>query len=110
MPPFLRTNWSSGSASGLYAAGYLITRDHLLRVRLSALAGSAVHRMTAANGPSCPDTSNRRKRSARLTSLPSAAPPSYQAVDGVEVTVDRVAVAVGLAVVPGVAHTFQVLT
>src|SRR6201982_2207585 len=29
-----------------------MTRDHLLRVRLSALARSAVHRMIAANGPS----------------------------------------------------------
>jgi len=50
MPPFLRMNLSSGSEYGLYIAAYLMTRLHLLRVRLSALAGSAVHRMTAANG------------------------------------------------------------
>jgi hypothetical protein len=33
-----------------------MARDHLLRVRLSALAGSAVERMTAANGSSRSDT------------------------------------------------------
>jgi hypothetical protein len=38
------TNWSNGSESTLYAAAYLMTRLHLLRVRLSALMGSAVHR------------------------------------------------------------------
>jgi hypothetical protein len=50
MPPFRRMNWSSGSESALYAAAHLITRDHLLRVRLSAFAASAVHRMMAAKG------------------------------------------------------------
>jgi Resolvase, N terminal domain len=30
-------------------AAYRMSRDHLLRVRLSALLGSAAHRMTAAN-------------------------------------------------------------
>jgi hypothetical protein len=43
-------NRSRGSESGLYAAAYRMMRDHLLRVLLSAFAGSAVHRMTAANG------------------------------------------------------------
>jgi hypothetical protein len=38
---------------------YRITRDHLLHVRLSALAGYAVHRMTASNGSSRSKTSNR---------------------------------------------------
>ena len=47
MPPFRRMNRSSGSASDLRATAYRMTRDHLLRVRLSALAGSAVHRMMA---------------------------------------------------------------
>jgi hypothetical protein len=50
MPPFRRMNRSSGSKSDLYTAAYRMTRLHLLRVRLSALAGSAVQRMTAANG------------------------------------------------------------
>jgi hypothetical protein len=38
MPPLRWTNLSRGSDSGLYAAAYRISRDHLLRVRLSALA------------------------------------------------------------------------
>jgi site-specific DNA recombinase len=50
MPPLRWMNRSRGSESGLYAAAYRIIRDHLLRVRLSALAGSAVHRITAAKG------------------------------------------------------------
>jgi hypothetical protein len=52
-----------------------MTRDHLLRVRLSALAGSAVHRMMAAKGSSRSDTFNRckrRARRARSISRPSA--------------------------------------
>jgi hypothetical protein len=65
MPPLRLTNRSSGSESRLYAAAYLITRDHLLRVRLSALVGSAVHRMTAANGSSRSEASKHCKRSAR---------------------------------------------
>jgi hypothetical protein len=40
IPPFRRMNSSSGKESGLYATVYLITRLHLLLVRLSALAGS----------------------------------------------------------------------
>jgi hypothetical protein len=48
MPPLRLMNLSRGSESGLYMPAYRITRDHLLRVRLSALAGSAVQRMTAA--------------------------------------------------------------
>jgi len=59
MPPFLRINSANGSESGLYTPAYLITRLHLLLVRLSALAGSAVQRMMAANGPSRSDTSSR---------------------------------------------------
>jgi hypothetical protein len=62
MPPLRRMNCARGSESGLYAAAYRRARLHLLRVRLSALAGSAVHRMMAANGPSRSDTSNRCKR------------------------------------------------
>ena len=76
IPPFRLTNWSRGSESDLYAAAYRRTRDHLLRVRLSALAGSAVHRMIAANGSSRSDTSNRHRRTARRarsSPLPSAA-------------------------------------
>jgi hypothetical protein len=45
MPPFLRMNRSKGSERDLYATAYRINRDHLLRVRLSALAGSA-HEIT----------------------------------------------------------------
>jgi hypothetical protein len=45
MPPFRRMNSSSGSASGLHRVAYLMAQDHLLRVLLSALVGSAVHRM-----------------------------------------------------------------
>ena len=65
MPPFLRMNWPRGSESGLCVAVKRMTRDHLLRVRLSALAGSAVQRMMAANGSSRSDTSNRCERRAR---------------------------------------------
>jgi hypothetical protein len=65
MPPLRVMNRSRGSESGLYAAAYRMTRHHLLRVRLSALAGSAVHRMMAANGSSRSDTANRCKRNAR---------------------------------------------
>jgi hypothetical protein len=77
MPSLRRVNCSRGSKTGLWAATYLMRRDHLLRVRLSALAGSAVHRMTAANGSSRSETSNRRNRSAwqaRSISRPSAVP------------------------------------
>jgi hypothetical protein len=66
MPPMPWMYRSRGTESALYAAAYRITRDHLLRVRLSALAGSAVHRMTAANGSSRSDTFNRCKRRARV--------------------------------------------
>src|ERR1700734_43938 len=75
MPPFLRMNRSKASESSLYAAAYLITRDHLLRVRLLALAGSAVARMTEANGSSRSDPSNLCRRGAwraRSISRPSA--------------------------------------
>jgi hypothetical protein len=65
MPPLGLTNRSSGSESGLYAAAYRKSRDHLLRVRLSALAGSAVHRMIAAKGPLQAEPSVRCKRIAR---------------------------------------------
>jgi hypothetical protein len=41
MPSLRRVNCSRGSKTGLWAATYLMRRDHLLRVRLSALAGSA---------------------------------------------------------------------
>jgi hypothetical protein len=49
IPPLRRMNRSKGSESSLYAAAYRIRRDHLLLVRLSAFAGSAVHRMIEAN-------------------------------------------------------------
>jgi hypothetical protein len=49
----------------VYTAAYRMTLDHLLRVRLSALAGSAVHRITAANGSSRSETFNRCNRRAR---------------------------------------------
>jgi hypothetical protein len=38
MPPLRWMNWSRRSESGLCAAAYRMARDHLLRVRLSALA------------------------------------------------------------------------
>jgi hypothetical protein len=47
MPPLRLINWSKASESGLHAAAYRRRRDHLLRVRLSAFIGSAVHRMMA---------------------------------------------------------------
>jgi hypothetical protein len=75
IPPLRRMNRSKGSESRLYTAAYLITRDHLLLVRLSAFSGSAVHRMTTANGSSRSNTSNRckrRARRARSISWPSA--------------------------------------
>jgi hypothetical protein len=65
MPPLRLMNCTRGSESSLCAAAYRRTRDHLLLVRLSALAGSAVHRMTAANGSFRSDTFSRCKRSAR---------------------------------------------
>jgi len=86
MPPLRLMNGSSGSESGLYAAAYRMTRDHLLLVRLSALARSAMHRMMAANGSSRSEISSLRKqtaRRARLISWPSAAhhaTKSYTAV------------------------------
>jgi hypothetical protein len=76
MPPLPATKRSSGSESGLYAAAYRITRDHLLRVRLSAFAGSAVHRMTAANGSSRSETASRCKRTARRARSTSQMPRS----------------------------------
>jgi hypothetical protein len=63
MPPLRRINCSSRSESGLYMPAYRMSRDHLLRVRLSALPGSAVQRMMAANGSSRSETSSRRERS-----------------------------------------------
>src|SRR5436190_22191717 len=52
MPPLRLMNWSSGSEFKLYLSAYRSTRDHFDRVRLATLAGSAVQRMTAANGSS----------------------------------------------------------
>ena len=46
-----------------------MTRDHLLLVRLSAFAGSAVHRMTAANGSSRSEGFRRPERGVRTPSL-----------------------------------------
>jgi len=65
MPRLRRMNRSSGSESGLFAAAYRMTRLHLLRVRLSALAGSAVQRIAAAKASSRSETANRRKQRAR---------------------------------------------
>jgi hypothetical protein len=68
-----------------------MTRDHLLRVRLSALAGSAVHRMIAANGSSRSETFNRCKRSARparSTSQPSAA--HHATIHCIQVAINRI--------------------
>jgi hypothetical protein len=59
MPPFRLMEWPSGSESGLYPAAHRRARLQSLRVRLSALAGSAVHRMTAANGSSRSDVVRR---------------------------------------------------
>jgi hypothetical protein len=73
IPPFRLMNLSNGSESSLYTAAYRINRDHLLRVRLSAFAGSAVQRMIAANGPCRADASspcNRSARRARAISCP----------------------------------------
>src|SRR5580700_11186941 len=64
MPPLRWMNWARRSESGLYAVAYRRARLHLLLVRLSALAGSAVHRMTAPNGSSRSDTFSRCKRNA----------------------------------------------
>jgi hypothetical protein len=58
MLPLRLMNRSSGSATGLYAMAYRITRDHSDRVRLSTFLGSAVHKMTAANGSSVVGRSN----------------------------------------------------
>jgi hypothetical protein len=63
-PPTSILKFRTGPAP-LWIAAYLITRLHLLRVRLSALAGSEVHRMMAANGCSLSETSR-----------PCVAPPS----------------------------------
>jgi hypothetical protein len=52
MPPFRRTNAASGSEYDLYSAAYRRTRDHLDRARLSTLLGSAVQKITIANGSS----------------------------------------------------------
>jgi hypothetical protein len=48
------------SGADVDTAAYRTTRPHLLRVRLSALAGSAVSRMIAASGPCLLETSRRR--------------------------------------------------
>jgi hypothetical protein len=48
MPPLRLINSARGSASTLYLTAYRSTLLHLLRVRLSALTGSAVHRIIAA--------------------------------------------------------------
>src|SRR3984893_8557561 len=50
--PLRLVNCSSRSECDLYLSAYRSMRDHLDRVRLSTLAGSAVQRMTAANGSS----------------------------------------------------------
>ena len=76
-----RMNWSSRSESGLYIAAYRMRRLHLLRVRLSAFSGAAVHRMIGGERVLRSDTFNRCKRSARRTrsmARPSAStrPPS----------------------------------
>jgi hypothetical protein len=111
MPPLRWMNWSSGSDSGLYPDAYRITRDHLLRVRLSAFIGSAVRRMIAANGSSRSDRQLlQAQRPASSVVFPALGrPPRHQAVDGGQVAIDRVAVPAGLAVDPGTAEPFQAL-
>jgi hypothetical protein len=52
IPPFRLTNRASGSEGSLCAKVYRRARDHLDRVRLSTFFGSAVQRITAANGSS----------------------------------------------------------
>jgi hypothetical protein len=110
IPPLCLMNWSRGSESNLYTAACVITRDHLLLVRLSALAGSAVHRIMAANGSSRSKTfnrCNRKARRARSISLPSA---DHQAtrVHGGRVRIDSVSVAAGPAIVPDAPQPFEV--
>jgi hypothetical protein len=75
MPPFRRMNRSKGSESDLYTAAYRMTRLHVLRVRLSALAGSAVHRMRDAKGSSRSVTSNRCERCVRNPACPFSGSP-----------------------------------
>jgi hypothetical protein len=76
IPPLILRNLPNGSISSLRNAAYRIIRGRLLRVRLSTLCGSAVHRMMAANGSSLSDMSNSRDRSAHG---PMLAPPSEPA-------------------------------
>jgi hypothetical protein len=83
MPPLRLMNWPKTSESDLYAAAYRISRDHLLRVLLSALAGSAVHRMMAANGSSRPPTHRDQPGAGWKSHLPMSdhgfhkSPPRY---------------------------------
>jgi hypothetical protein len=112
MLPLCWTNRARGSDTDLYAAAYRITRDHLLRVRLSPSAGSAVHRRTAAKASSRSETFNCCKRSARRTrsiSRPRGQPPRHEVIHGVQVPIDRLPVPAGPAVFPNTAEPFQVL-
>ena len=49
-PPRRLMKLRNGSSRSLYSAAYRNTRDHLLRVRSPTVSGSAVQRITAANG------------------------------------------------------------
>jgi hypothetical protein len=75
IPPLRLMNSANGSLSSFSLFAYRSTLLHLLRVRLSVLAGSAVHRMMAVNTSSRGHGSSprkRRARRARSTSHPSA--------------------------------------
>src|SRR3984893_3441640 len=76
MPPLRLMNASSDPECDLYLSAYRSTRDHLDRVRLSTFVGSAVQRMTAANGSSPANGQilcKRRALWARSRARPSAA-------------------------------------
>ena len=64
IPPLRLINWSSGSEWHLYFIAYR-NADHFDRVRLSTLAGSEVHKITAANGSPQVDVSAFCNRTAQ---------------------------------------------
>ena len=112
MPPLRRTNAASGSAFVLYSAAYRSTRDHLDRVRLSTFSRSAVHKITAANGSSVVGKStpcSLQRPTCPADGAILRLPPHHQIEHGAEVSIDRVAITTGLALLPSISHPGEIL-
>ena len=112
MPPFRRTNAARGSAFVLYSAAYRSTRDHFDLVRLSTFRRSAVHKISAAKGSSVVGRSSMLQLQRPACPADGAIfclPPHHEVEHSTEVSINCIAITIGLAILPSNAHPKQVL-